>query len=263
MADERDQSMTFRELVVIVAKMFGMNDYSPDDGEPLVPSDPGNLAFCKRIVRQAFRRLVNDNPRWRWLRQRLTIDIIAAQTEYAMPWWFDGQEVEDRFTYASGGPRMLVRVVPESKIRELESANSGQTGDPQLIAFYLPTNTATAGHPVQRFWKALVYPTPTEAQTLTGVARAVPSQMWDLGDRHFAGPSMNALVESACRAEAEMESEEKSGERAKRYAQDLAAAAERDAESGPRILGRCTDPEDDDPPPPKFGTLSLNGTVLA
>ena len=257
---EVDLSLTFRELVVLVARMFGMADTA--DGEWNVPTDAGNLAFCKDIVRQAIRRVVNDHPTWRWLNGRFTVDLVAGTAEYSMPWWFDGATLSSNLTYAAGGPRMLVRVVTEEQIREMVSATGGETGDPRCIAFYMPDRTAIARHPRVRPWKALVYPTPTTAYTITGKTKMKPTLPWDLDDAHCAGSAMNTLMECACRAIAEMEADKQNGPMEQRYQEALARAKELDLESGPRNLGPSSDPEDDGWRPPTFGQLSTNGVFL-
>lgn len=252
--------MTFGDLVIAVARWFGMAAFT--DGVWAVPTDARNLEFCRDIVRRGLQRLVNDHPSWRWMRQTHRLVVVSGQDEYEMPWFFSGEVLSDRVTYGVDGPRTIVKVVPEEAVREALTASGGETGDPRMIAFYQPQQETPALAATRR-WKALVYPTPTSTRTMEFVIRANPRMPWSLTDSHFAGMTMDHVVLSACRAEAELESSEQAGAFNQRYAVDLEAAKQRDAESGPRILGTCSDAEGDDGwRPNNFGPLTTNGVVV-
>lgn len=260
--------MTFRRLVVSVARMYGLADVD-ESGKFVVPSDPGNLNFCIDIVQSGVRRVVNDWPEWRWLNQRVTLALVEDTAEYVMPWFFCGVCLSERLSYDTSGPRSTVQVVSEADLREMESSLGSASGDPQFIAFYQgdPDNTPLApkgsGIPSlgSRSWRARVYPTPSQARNLIVVVRANPSNDFDLDDVHPAGAAMDAIMESACKAEAEMQMRRGETQFEQRYQADLAAAKIRDAETGPRNLGPASDPDENayGPITTDAGPLYLNG----
>lgn len=265
---QANSGMTFRQLVVSVARMYGLADVGAD-GKFAVPSDTGNLNFCIDIVQSGVRRVVNDWPQWRWLNQRITLGLVASTAEYVMPWFFCGVCLSERLSYDASGPRMTVQVVTEDALREMEGSLGSASGDPQFIAFYqggqdnLPISPPGSGAPSlgSRAWRARVYPTPAQARSLILVARANPANEFDLDDAHPAGAAMDAVIESACKAEAEMQMRRGETTFEQRYQRDLEAAKRRDDESGPRNLGPASDPEENayGPITTDAGPLYLNG----
>lgn len=259
-----EHGLTFRDLVVCVARLYGVADPAGNGMGYVVPSDPNNLAFCVEIVRQGVRRVATDHPRWRWMRQRISLTLQAGKSEYRMPWFFDGRTLSERLTYDASGPRGVVSVISEPRMREMIAAVGEVTGDPSSVCFYQgeagDPRPAPVGQASQRRWTAWFAPTPTQTRTVQMVVRANVRNAFDLDDFHPAGPALDALMESACRAAAEMEAGKGETQYETKYQSDLRAAIAVDEESGPRNLGTASDPEaGDDDTPPTSGPLYLNG----
>ena len=82
---EPTSALTFQDLILEVAHKMGYASYGSDGTEAAqVPTDPHDLAECKRHVNNAIRMFVNDAPRpngWRWLRPVSESTIWAPVAE--------------------------------------------------------------------------------------------------------------------------------------------------------------------------------------
>jgi hypothetical protein len=68
---EPTSALTFRDLILEVARKLGYANYGEDGDGPIeIPSDPHDLDECKRIVNKAIRMFVADAPAsgWKWAR---------------------------------------------------------------------------------------------------------------------------------------------------------------------------------------------------
>ena len=68
---EPTSALTFRDLILDVARKLGYAHYGEDGDGPIeIPSDAHDLDECKRIVNKAIRMLIADAPPtgWRWAR---------------------------------------------------------------------------------------------------------------------------------------------------------------------------------------------------
>jgi hypothetical protein len=77
MSDTPTASLTFRDLILAVARKLGIGYYGVNGDEPLqIPNDTVDLDQCKAVVNDAFRMFLSDAPPngWRWT--RLTSQVV-------------------------------------------------------------------------------------------------------------------------------------------------------------------------------------------
>lgn len=254
---------TFRDLIIAVAVYRGTVDYD-ENGKQVIPDDAGELAKCRSIVRKAWERVCYDNPRWRWMRQVVTISLPSGSEEITMPWYFDGRLLGPMtFLDSTNTLRSVITEVDELEIRTLRSATAASGAPPTLVAFYRKHAEYAAGEPRNDLYTAAFYPTPDRDYTLKCAITAQPFRMWELDDRHFAGGQFNRLIERACVAEAELDEKRMYAEMDQVYRDVLQQAMELDKETGPKILGCLSSDEDDVVNIRPFGTLYQDGVALS
>jgi hypothetical protein len=81
---EPNSILTFSDLIIEVAYMLGIAYYGSDGTQAAqVPVDAHDLDLCKRIVNDAIRMFVADQPEngWRWTRQLLSVDLWQDLTD--------------------------------------------------------------------------------------------------------------------------------------------------------------------------------------
>lgn len=159
---ESSLSLEYSDLQREVAFLLGWNR-SPASW------DNSNLSDFQDICRRALRQFYfppnagePDSPiyEWTFLRKTGTITLVTGDVDYDLPDDFGGTILDDSTSYAAASLRKKLKKIPESDIRNLQSADPQTLQYPLYYAVRNKTHSATAG---QR-WELLVYPTPGVVQ---------------------------------------------------------------------------------------------------
>ena len=87
MSVEATSALTFRSLILEVARAMGVSYYGENgDEETQIPVDPNDLAECKRHVNNGIRMFLSDAPPtgWRWARPVADVSlwpVVVVSTE--------------------------------------------------------------------------------------------------------------------------------------------------------------------------------------
>lgn len=169
---ESSASLTFRDLLLIVAEYYGVASYNSTTGIPYIPADnPFNFRECKKIINEAMRMFMSRPPasgKWNWTHrmETVTFDPTGAggsniSTDAARYMLSDGcsQPVGGISYVASSGHNTRIEWCDASRILRNRSS-SIQTGYPTLAAIrpYQPTAAALGS---SRKWEIIFDPSPS------------------------------------------------------------------------------------------------------
>lgn len=149
--------------------------------------------------------------------------VDGENYRYFMPDDFYGEMVTS-FTYPTNGPLMMMVETTEFDIRTLRAA--GLASGPPIRYALRPINT-TETTTAQRY-EVLTWPTPNLLTTVTGSYRRFPAQFSTGTNRSVAGYQHDETVLKAAIAEAELQRDDKQGEREASYQVALAKSVDRD-----------------------------------
>lgn len=244
---ESTLSLTFNDMILRVAEWLGVAEQDAVTTEPIIPTDAANLAICKRLVNDGYRRFVTSDAankhHWQWLKPLITVTfapdgvgcVNSEAYRYFAPDGFFGSLIGP-WTYDAVGPRRRIDVCDEGRIRELR-ASATTTGDPWLVA-HRPYNEAVMPSQKSRRWEIIFWPTPGTVYTVTARARLMPLRLVELTDKCIAGVQHDETILAAALYEAEMQRDDNpNGVQANRWRDALNRSIAVDRDSIPRQLG--------------------------
>lgn len=156
-----------------------------------------------------------------------TSPALFGQTwRYLMPNDFMGTFF-GAFTYGQGQTRLLVNPIDELAIRTMYAASMFSGTVSNYAARPLNTNSADNGGR----WELLLFPMPANVATITAKYKRFPQALVNLTDRSVCGFQHDRTLIAACFAEAELQRNDKQGEREAQYQQQLADSKKLDARS--------------------------------
>lgn len=239
MADEGGLGLTYGDLLLCAARELGC-EHTDEDGEPIIPpfdTARDDLRLCETIVMRAVRWLTAASPDWPWLRQQASVTFEEGESEYDMPWWFNGM-VYGPWVFSSTGPTETIKVVTQSEYDQSRSGYSDDsTGDPCICTFRVKEPTDGVRQPSR--WQVVFWPTPGTEYTITINARAYPTALRDPSDRFMGGEEVNQALEAAVLFEAASERRtDRMADRRSRRDECLAMALSLVNAAKPRDLGQ-------------------------
>lgn len=219
--------LTYDQLRIRVAEFLGVADYS--GSAAALPVDTIDLDRVSRLVNDGYARFIAENEKWNFLTVPLSLTFLSNtvnsdNSRYYLPDDFYGLLLQP-FTYASGGPRISISPVEESRIRSLQ-AGATVTGPPSLFSFR-PINTDNTA--TQHRWEALFWPTPNSALVVTADYKRFPNALSTGTDTSVAGFQHDRAVLAACIAAAELQVGDSAGPRESHYQTLLAKSLKLDA----------------------------------
>lgn len=186
-----------------------------------------------RCVRSAERKFYRAYG-WSFLRQRLSLSIVASTSDYDLPDAFGG--FFDSFLSFAAANNQLCPVKNTSVpllLRARQYTNVTAAIQPHLFAVNAKAATGTTG---QRF-EILLFPTPIAAGTLTGVYYANPDATTDTLPYELGGAIHSEALLACCLAAAELERDKKPGPMKSEYDEALAQSLAHEKSTGPKHFG--------------------------
>jgi hypothetical protein len=155
-----------------------------------------------------------------------TPSLFGQTWRYLMPQDFMGSFLGE-FTYGQGQTRLQVHCIDELAIRTMYAASMFSGTVSNYACRPLNTNAGDNGGR----WELLLFPMPANVATITAKYKRFPQAFANLTDRSVCGFQHDKTLIAACFAEAEMQANDKQGEREARYQQELANSKKLDARS--------------------------------
>lgn len=247
---EPTSALTFEDLILEAARLMGVGHYGEGGDEALqVPTDPHDLAECKRHVNNAIRMFIADAPRtgWRWMRPiaRMTLDDADSLPEnengvieanYDMPIGFAGQFNGSITVIAGTNQAWEVEWTNEARIRQLRENQSFHIGHPRLVAVRVKED--------RRTWELLVWPAPHIETTIEFPFDVHFDRLEELDEKPPIPFSFDEALKAATLAVVERDVHDLF-DRHWQYYREVALpnAHQIDARSAPRRLGYFGNPE--------------------
>lgn len=215
--------LTFDDLRIRVAEYLGVADYGDDgNGAAALPTQTHDLDKVSRIVNNAYRRFLTENPRgWNFMTVPFSItfgtgNLDSDLAQYPAPDDYYGIVVAP-FTYGPTGPFITIDPVSEPEVRQRQAANNS-TGQPIIFCQRAINTTATSTPPR---WEFIFYPTPSGTETVTALYKRFAQKLTTGTDVPVSGFQHDNSVLEACLAAAELEVNDNAGPHEEAYQREL------------------------------------------
>ncbi len=254
---------TFADLIVFVAEFLGLGAFD-SAGNPLAPADGYALNLCRRIVNEGRKAFYTERPRWRFLRQRvsLTFDPTGASAQngenlwtYRMPRWFTGVGTEPWVFESPKQYHGEIGYMGEEEIRRRHAI--AQTSGVPLVFSYSKANQDGSPRERRAGWTAIFWPQPSIVHSISTQVRGGFYTMDHAEDVDVAGPDHEDTIKWACLKAAEFHRDKGAGSMAAAYAERLARSFEMDDATASKTVGPVTDGGR----PLDFGQIRVKGGV--
>ena len=215
-------SLTFQDLYTKVSKYLGTYGTSgPNTTE---------LDNAKEIVNDAYRRFIDNNPDWSFLKPLSRIDTVSGTYTYELPNDYIRMVRPFQYDADSGYPEMIE--VSLSDLIEMRSVNDFQSY-PEYYAIYPTEYTKETG---QR-WEVKFYPTPDSSYSLFYTYKMYPTLLENDNDIPVGALDYSDCIRQLCLAEAESNVEENNGTQEEKAKAALFMAITNDRRKNPHTLG--------------------------
>lgn len=251
---------TFRDLVVVVAEFRGTAEPVTDAGQG-VPVDPFEAQRCAELVQRGWQRVVQSWSHWEWKKRSIIVKVKSGDSTIRMPWFFNGK-VYGHALYEHPGPSAQITLVSQRLFHEAR-LSPGNGGWPTIGTFERNQDDGITGAGTEAYWNLRLHPESNGDYNLRMLIECEPKALWDLDDRHYAGPDYDRLVRLSVQAEVELDINRSAGEYDNLFRGELANAIRRSSEVNRESLGRLEPTASSDMLYVRGQpTISLNGVTI-
>lgn len=215
-------SLVFSDLYNRVSKFLGTYGSSGPSGT--------DLTDAKQIVNDAYRRFLDANTDWSFLKPVTQLTTIANTWVYQLPNDYIRLIRTFQHDSDSGYPELEERSIDD--ILSMKACND-YSSYPEYFALRPSEYTKETG----QIWEVLFFPTPDSSYTLHYQYKMYPEKLEDDNDLPVGAFEYSDCIRQLCLAEAESNIEETSGTQEGKAAVSLAAAIMNDKKRAPHTLG--------------------------
>ena len=166
-----------------------------NDNKAKVPDDPYTKDVCIRFINDGYRRFLNHDPEWSFLRERvvITFDVNGTGTDnvdgkawrYRIPRPFSGPPTSPWVYTDTASP--YTHLIERNEQFIMRMHQRGVNAAPARYVAYreIPQRDAPDGE--RAGWEMIVWPTPTSAYTVQAVFKLRKHELHDLAEAHICG----------------------------------------------------------------------------